>query len=116
MLLVSVRQRRLGRSAGERLGALDAAEQTHAREPGESWLDGIDETRRAHEYVRGWAGSRATATADQARGGGIRTAVPLTPMPPSRGIAIKICEGRPISSPCTISIDAGGVRVPVDLR
>jgi RNA polymerase sigma-70 factor (ECF subfamily) len=43
VLLVSVRQRRLERSAAERLGVLDAAASANAPEPGESWLDGVDE-------------------------------------------------------------------------
>ena len=42
VLLVSVRQRRLERSASERLGVLDAAGAASA-EPADSWLDGIDE-------------------------------------------------------------------------
>jgi RNA polymerase sigma factor (sigma-70 family) len=43
VLLVSVRQRSLERSASERLGVLDAADRAAAAEPSESWLDGIDE-------------------------------------------------------------------------
>jgi RNA polymerase sigma factor (sigma-70 family) len=43
VLLVSVRQRRLERSASERLGVLDGADRTDAPEPAESWLDGVDE-------------------------------------------------------------------------
>jgi RNA polymerase sigma-70 factor (ECF subfamily) len=43
VLLVSVRQRSLERSASERLGVLDAADRIDTPEPGESWLDGIDE-------------------------------------------------------------------------
>jgi RNA polymerase sigma factor (sigma-70 family) len=43
VLLVSVRQRGLERSASERLGVLDAADRAAAPEPGDSWLDGIDE-------------------------------------------------------------------------
>ncbi len=42
VLLVSVRRRRLERSASERLGVLDAAEVASA-EPAEAWLDGLDE-------------------------------------------------------------------------
>ncbi len=43
VLLVSVRRRSLERSASERLGVLDATDRSVAPEPGESWLDGIDE-------------------------------------------------------------------------
>ena len=43
VLLVSVRQRRLERSASERLGVLDAADRAGRAEPDETWLDGLDE-------------------------------------------------------------------------
>ncbi len=43
VLLVSVRQRRLERGASERLGVLDAAGREPLPEPGEAWLDGLDE-------------------------------------------------------------------------
>jgi RNA polymerase sigma factor (sigma-70 family) len=42
VLLVSVRQRRLERSACERLGVLDGIREP-ATEPGEAWLEGLDE-------------------------------------------------------------------------
>jgi RNA polymerase sigma factor (sigma-70 family) len=43
VLLVSVRQRRLERSACERLGVLDAAARDPVSEPDDTWLDGLDE-------------------------------------------------------------------------
>ena len=43
VLLVSVRRRRLERSACERLGLLDASARDSLPEPGETWLDGVDE-------------------------------------------------------------------------
>ena len=43
VLLVSVRQRRLERSACERLGVLDAADRPEAPAPEDGWLDGLDE-------------------------------------------------------------------------
>jgi len=42
VLLVSVRRRRLERSASERLGVLDATDAASA-EPGDAWLEGLDE-------------------------------------------------------------------------
>ena len=42
VLLVSVRRRRLERSASERLGVLDATDVASA-EPGDAWLEGLDE-------------------------------------------------------------------------
>jgi RNA polymerase sigma-70 factor, ECF subfamily len=43
VLLVSVRQRRLERSACERLGVLDAVDRKPASQPEEQWLEGLDE-------------------------------------------------------------------------
>ena len=43
VLLVSVRQRRLESSACERLGVLDGVDREPAPEPGEAWLEGLDE-------------------------------------------------------------------------
>jgi RNA polymerase sigma factor (sigma-70 family) len=43
VLLVSVRRRRLERRACERLGLLDAVGHEPEPQPGEDWLDGIDE-------------------------------------------------------------------------
>jgi RNA polymerase sigma factor (sigma-70 family) len=43
VLLVSVRQRRLERSASERLGVLDAVDTDSAVEPVDAWLEGLDE-------------------------------------------------------------------------
>ena len=43
VLLVSVRRRRLERSASDRLGVLDAGGRQAAAEPDEAWLDGLDE-------------------------------------------------------------------------
>jgi RNA polymerase sigma factor (sigma-70 family) len=43
VLLVSVRQRQLERSACERLGVLEAVDRDAALRPEERWLDGLDE-------------------------------------------------------------------------
>lgn len=43
VLLMSVRQHRLERSACERLGMLDAVDREPTAEPDERWLDGLDE-------------------------------------------------------------------------
>jgi RNA polymerase sigma factor (sigma-70 family) len=43
VLLVSVRQRRLESSACQRLGMLDAVDREAAPEPGDTWLEGLDE-------------------------------------------------------------------------
>jgi RNA polymerase sigma factor (sigma-70 family) len=43
VLLVSVRQRQLERSACERLGVLEAVKRDAALQPEERWLDGLDE-------------------------------------------------------------------------
>src|SRR6187549_482575 len=43
VLLVSVRQRRLESSACERLGVLDGIDRAPAPEPGDGWLEGLDE-------------------------------------------------------------------------
>lgn len=43
VLLVSVRQRQLERSACERLGMLDAVDREAAPEPADAWLEGLDE-------------------------------------------------------------------------
>jgi RNA polymerase sigma factor (sigma-70 family) len=43
VLLVSVRRRRLERSACERLGVLDAAGRERAPQPHDAWLGGLDE-------------------------------------------------------------------------
>jgi RNA polymerase sigma factor (sigma-70 family) len=43
VLLVSVRQRRVERSACERLGLLAGADRERTPEPAEAWLDGLDE-------------------------------------------------------------------------
>ena len=43
VLLNSVRSRRLEQTARERLGLLDGVDRSQAREPDESWLEGVDD-------------------------------------------------------------------------